>query len=130
MSWSDAAVTLAHHELANNTLQKTLKHKEVTLLFGNSVIHIFHSLAAVHAISCGVDTEKPLQKNVFDWVKKCVLAIHVGLFIVSISKYASQDHKIQLLMCKYIWNDTSSVRPLSVKVDVSNTKEHVRDGKR
>lgn len=54
----------------------------------------------------------------------------MGLFIVSISKDASQAHKIQLLMCKYIWNDTSSVEPLSVKLDVNNTKEHVKDGKR
>lgn len=54
----------------------------------------------------------------------------MGLFIVSVSKDASQGHKIQLLMCKYIWSDTSSVESLPVKLRVSNTKEHVRDGKR
>lgn len=50
---------------ADNTLQKTLKHREVILHFDDSAVHIFHSLAAVHAIDCGVDAEKPmlLQKK-------------------------------------------------------------------
>lgn len=119
-----------------DTLQKTLKHREVILFFGDSAVHLFHSLDAVYAIGCGVDNRsrcwkaRTSPKMGLLRQKNGVLATHVGLFIVSVPKDASQGHKIQLLMCKCIRNDTSSVEPLPVKLDVSNTKDHVGDGKR
>lgn len=65
-------------------------------------------------------------------IKIAFLLKNTDLFNSSISKNVSQGHRIQLVqaMCKYFWNDTSSLEPLPVKLDVYNTEESIRDRKK